>query len=166
MEQRKPLLVGKISGLFGTRGWVKLFSYTRPHANLINYPKILVGEEYAEHRFSDCKQHGNKLLAQLSDVDDRGAAANLVGSNLYIARNWLSAADDGTYYWADLIGLRVVNLEGNELGTVTNMLETGANDVLQLSGDQPRLIPFVVDTFIKTVDLETGVIEVDWHADD
>ena len=166
MNKLQPLLVGKVSGLFGTRGWVKLFSYTRPRANLLRYPELLIGEDFSPHSITNARQHGNKLLAQLGGVDDRDAAAALIDQELFIDRKLLGIAEDDSYFWADLLDLRVVNQSGVELGKVSNILETGANDVLQVSGDRQRLIPFVLDTYITTVDLENGLIVVDWHPDD
>ena len=166
MENLQPLLVGKVSGLFGTRGWIKIFSYTRPRGNLLLYPQLLVGKDFVARRMVDTKQHGNKLLAQLGGIDDRDAAAALIGTELFIDRQWLETTAEDTFYWADLIGLQVVNQTKLVLGKVSNVLETGANDVLQVSGERERLIPFVLNTYITAVDLENGIIEVDWHPED
>ena len=80
----------------------------------------------------------------------------MVDQELFIDREWLGVADDDSYFWADLLDLRVVNQSGVALGKVDKVLETGANDVLQVSGERQRLIPFVLDTYITTVDLENG----------
>ena len=77
----------------------------------------------------------------------------------------MPAAEDGSYYWADLEGLRVVHRDGTELGHVAYLMETGANDVLVTQGEKERLIPFILDEVVLDVDLEQGVISVDWEWD-
>jgi 16S rRNA processing protein RimM len=72
---------------------------------------------------------------------------------------------DGKYYWADLVGLRVVTQSGVELGRVSNLMETGANDVLVVKGDRDRLIPMVMGDYIKNIDLESGQITAEWDPD-
>ena len=105
-------------------------------------------------------------LAQLGGIDDRDAAAALIGTELFIDRQWLETTAEDTFCWTDLIGLQVVNQTKLVLGKVSNVLETGTNDVLQVTGERERLIPFVLNTYITAVDLENGIIEVDWHPED
>ena len=88
------------------------------------------------------------------------------GADVAVHRRQLPAAEAGRYYWVDLIGLSVVNREGIALGTVIALMETGANDVLVVQGERERLIPFVLGRVVLDVDLEAGVIEVDWLPDD
>ena len=166
LETSRQLAVGKVSGLFGTRGWVKLYSYTRPPKNLIQYPKLIVGRDGNERGLRHAKSHGNKLVGQFEGIDTRDAAAALVGETLFVDRNWLSNPDADEYYWADLIGLEVVNQFGVSLGRVVNLYETGANDVLQVEGERQYLIPFVLEIYVFDVDLENGVLRVDWHPED
>ena len=166
LQNNELVLVGKISGIFGTRGWVKLFSYTRPRSNLLGYPKLLLGPDHTEHKISDSKEHGNRLIALFTGIETREQAANLVNLEIFVARQWLGQANEGEYYWADLIGLEVLNRDGISLGRVARMYETGANDVMELDSKPPRLIPFVMDTYVEQVDLEGGKIYVDWHPED
>jgi 16S rRNA processing protein RimM len=77
----------------------------------------------------------------------------------------MPASDDGRWYWMDLIGLQVVTTGGVALGQVSGLLETGANDVLVVQGDRERLVPFVMDQYVKRVDLDAAVIEVDWDPE-
>lgn len=166
MDNSKLVLAGKINGIFGTRGWVKLFSYTRPRSNLLAYKTLLIGPQYSAHQIHDSKEHGNRLIALFSDIDNREQAASLVDQEIFIQREWLAPEGDGEYYWADLIGLKVVNADGFLLGCVHQLHETGANDVLELDSSPRRLIPFVMHKHILDVDLVAGVITVDWHRDD
>jgi 16S rRNA processing protein RimM len=104
-------------------------------------------------------------VVQFDGVEDRDQAAARVGCDIAVLREDLPAAEDGTFYWADLEGLRVVNRDGAELGKVAYLMETGANDVLVTAGERERLIPFVVDKVILDVDFAKGVILVDWELD-
>jgi 16S rRNA processing protein RimM len=110
--------------------------------------------------------HGKGVVAKLKGCDDRDAAAALMGMNIAIRREQLPAATEGEYYWADLVGLAVSNLEGVSLGVVEQLLETGANDVLVVvQGDVERLLPFVQGQFVKEVDLTNRRIIVDWDPE-
>ena len=111
------------------------------------------------------QRHGKAVIARLDDIGDRDEAAELVGCEVAVSRQALPQPEAGSYYWADLEGLRVVNRDGAELGRVDYLLETGANDVLVIQGDSERLIPFVIDEVVLDVDLAGGVITVDWEWD-
>nr|MDJ0906951.1 ribosome maturation factor RimM [Woeseiaceae bacterium] len=110
-------------------------------------------------------RHGKTVIAHLDGVDDRDAAAVLVDCDIAVDREAMPDAGDGSYYWADLEGLQVVRRDGTELGNVAYLMETGANDVLVVQGELERLIPFVVEKVILDVDLDNGVITVDWDWD-
>lgn len=161
-----PVVIGKIVGLFGVRGWVKVHAYTRERTDVMNYPVwlIAVGDGWTEHEVSDIKPHGPGLIAQLAGFDDRDAAQRLVGADIAIRRTELPALADGEFYWADLEGLAVVNRAGVELGHVSHLFETGANDVMVVRGERERLIPYI-DGVVESVDLAQGRILVDWDAD-
>ena len=115
---------------------------------------------------SEAKSHGNKLIALFDAIDSRDDAAELIGEELFIDRAWLAEAAPNEYYWADLIGLEVINREGFKLGRVVNLLETGANDVMVVEGDRQRLIPFVHEIYVLEVNLSERVLRVDWHCED
>jgi len=88
-----------------------------------------------------------------------------MGSEIGIRRDQLPDTAPGVYYWGDLQGLEVVTGDGESLGTVDHLIETGANDVLVVKGDRERLIPFVLQQVVTRVDLDTGTIQVDWDKD-
>ncbi len=167
------IVLGHISGLFGIQGWVKVYSHTEPRHNILNYSPwyLYSGGEWLPYRLVQGKQHGKTLIAQLEQCPDRDSAAALVGREIAVTRQQLPALEEGDYYWRDLLGLRVINLADVELGQVTNLMETGANDVLVVeqtdaAGDrQQRLIPFIREQVIKQVDLQAGVIRVDWEPE-
>src|SRR5690606_439016 len=104
-------------------------------------------------------------IVKLDGVDDRDAAREWVGAEIAVERRQLPPCGPGEFYWSDLEGLEVRTLEGEVLGTVDHLLATGGNDVLVLAGEKERLIPFVWETVIRSVDLDEGVIVADWAAD-
>ncbi|MES1927890.1 16S rRNA-processing protein RimM [Salinisphaera dokdonensis CL-ES53] len=161
-----------MSGLFGVKGWIKVYSYTRPAANLIEYEDWLIGRQDAWRPFRviDAREQGKTLIAQIAPGDesplaDRDAAAALIDFEIAVERDQLPEPEPGEYYWFDLVGLDVVNRDGTELGRVKAMMETGANDVLVLQGDRERLVPFVVGEIIDEVDLKAGRIVADWDPE-
>lgn len=131
--------------------------------------KLWLGSEggpWREVGLKDLKIHGNGLVVLLEDVPDRNAAEALKGVLIGAPREVLPATDADEYYWADLIGLAVVNAAGEKLGKVAGLLETGANDVLRVVADDQseRLLPFV-EAVVLAVDKEAGVIRVEWGLD-
>ncbi len=161
------VVLGRVSGLYGVRGWVKLFSFTRPVENLLDYRELTLGPEENGRRvrIEEGRRQGKTLVARFAGIDDRETAAPLVGQDLSVDRDRLPETAEDEYYWADLTGLEVVNREGIVLGRVHNLLSTGANDVLVVRGDRERLVPFVQGRYVLEVDLEAGRILVDWSPD-
>lgn len=164
-ESAQPLLLGRISGVFGVAGWVKLFSYTDPREAILGYRHCLLQRDgkWTENRWDQGKRHGKTVIVHFNGIDDRQSAACLVGLRIGIWRHDLPQAGGGSYYWADLEGLTVIAKDGQELGAVAYLIATGANDVLVVQGDQEILIPFVTGKYILGVDLAAGVIRVDWE---
>lgn len=161
------VVLGQIAGLFGVRGWVKLRSFTDPRSGILDYhPLHLAGTDgWRPLTLEQGQPHGQGLLAKFIGIDDRDAAAALVGRELAIRRGQLPPTLPGEYYWTDLEGLRVITPDGVELGRVERLFETGANDVLVVTGERERLIPFVRDRVVKQIDLARGVLQVDWDPD-
>ena len=161
----QPVVLGRISGLFGVRGWVKVYSYTEPREAVLNYCRWLLpdGDGWQEATVAEGRRHGKSIVARLAGVADRDQAAELVGREIAVRRDALPETDNGEYYWSDLEGLTVEHRDGTELGRVAYLLETGANAVMVVQGETERLIPFVMDKVILGVDLANGRIEVDWE---
>ena len=159
--------VGKVAGIYGVRGWVKIFSYTEPRENILTYSPwyLRFGQEWLSMELLDGRRHGKGVIASLAGCDDRDAARRLQGAEICVERRQLPPLDPDEFYWTDLVGLRVVNADGVELGRVDHLIETGANDVLVVRGERERLIPYLPEDVILQVDLREGVIRVDWDAD-
>ncbi len=122
--------------------------------------------EWRDFALDDGRRHHGGLIVSFTGVDQRDAAAALLGADIAVQRAQLRPAQRGEYYWADLLGLQVVNRDGVVLGRVSGLLETPAHDVVQVTGERERLIPFVRDIYILDVDLEGELMRVDWHVDD
>jgi 16S rRNA processing protein RimM len=162
------LVVGKIVGLSGVQGWVKLESYTEPRMRMFTYQPWLLGNEAQLQEVSGAhgRPQGKGMVATLPGVADRDAAAVLVGKEIRVRRSTLPGAKRGEYYWVDLEGLEVVTIQGVTLGRVSHLFATGANDVIVVrDGERERMIPFVQSQFVHTVDLAGGRITVDWDPD-
>ena len=157
--------LGHVSGVHGIRGWVKIHSLTEPREAIFEYQPWLLGDAQREVRVLQGKKHGNRLIALIENIGDRDAAEALVHQSISVHREQLPEAEEGHYYWTDLIGLRVELEDGTALGTIEKLMATGANDVMVVQGDRQRLVPFVREQYVKRVDLEHGVVVVDWDPD-
>jgi 16S rRNA processing protein RimM len=163
----KLVTLGRISGLFGVKGWVKVQSYTEPRANIARFGVWIVRRRGVDRAFTveHARGHGKGVVAKLQGIDDREDARAWIGAELAVERAALPACEPGEYYWADLEGLEVRTTNGEPLGRVDHLLATGGNDVLVLDSRPERLIPFVQGSVIVSVDLEAGVIVADWSAE-
>ncbi len=160
-------MLGRISGVFGVRGWVKVFSYTDPREAVLDYESWLLGHkgEWRPAKVAEGQRHGKTVVMRIDGFDDREQAATLIGSEIAVPKAALPEADEGHYYWSDLEGLQVVRSDGSELGKLAYLLETGTHDVMVIQGQKERLVPFVKDEIVLEVDLANGVITVDWEWD-
>lgn len=167
------MLLGSVTGSYGVKGWVKVYSRTDPPEAILDYSPWMLKQgatsmelKVVAHRFQ-----GKKLLVQLEGVTDRNQAEALQGYEVFTARERLPALAEGEFYWFELQGLQVRNTQGALLGLVDRLLETGANDVLVVKptagsvDEAERLIPYVKEQVVKAVDLAAGVVTVDWDAD-
>lgn len=167
MSEQRHINVGKVSGIFGIKGWVKVFSFTDPRDNILTYSPWLLkkGDQCKTVNVIDGHLQGKTIAAQLSGIDDRDQAAILMGWDILIRQDQLPKAAKGEYYWSDLIGLNVETIDGIQLGVVDSLLETGANDVIIVQGERERVIPFIQGQTIINIDLDASNIVVDWDAD-
>lgn len=169
MPDDELVVIGSLGAPHGVRGWIKVNSSMEPPQALLEFDSWLVADgsdAWTEVDVKASRSAGRALTVLLDGCEDRDTAASLTGLEIALPRGLLPPAEAGEYYWQDLIGLRVVNLGAVEFGAVTTLMETGANDVLVVKGTHERLIPFVLNEIVKTVDLDARVITVDWHPDD
>ncbi|MEM1411361.1 MAG: ribosome maturation factor RimM [Pseudomonadota bacterium] len=168
-EKNDEVVLGYVSGVHGLKGWVKVFSYTDPRDAILDYRPWRMGREGEASQVVNLERgqpHGKTIIAALPGVTTPEAARALVGDEIRYPRDEMPESGQGSWYWSDLLGLAVINREGVQLGTVRQMIETGANDVMVLAGERERLIPFVMEQVVQAVDLAAREIRVDWHPDD
>jgi len=160
------LVMGRIASPYGVKGWVRINTFTAVPGNLLDYSPWYVKQrgQWQVIEVLAGKQHGKGLVVHLKSCDDRDAAAALTGTDIGIYRSQLPPAAEDEYYWSDLVGLQVITTSDRVLGVVDHLFETGANDVVVVQGERERLIPYIKDV-VKSVDLTTRVLHVDWDAD-
>lgn len=164
--------MGRIGAAWGVKGWVKLLSYTDPPENLLAFHvfDIRTPEGLERIEIDESRPHGQGFVGHIKGCDVREETGRYTGCELLLEKSALPQLEAG-YYWHELEGLRVVNLGGEVLGIVHHLMETGANDVMVVHGDdssidrEERLVPWILGQVIREVDLERGVITVDWEKD-
>lgn len=167
------LQIGRIASSYGLKGWVWVYALTDPHKNIFRYQPWYLRrrDRFEKVEVVDWRPQGKGLVAQLKGCDDRTAAEALQDVEIWTDGNALPALPAGDYYWSQLVGLAVWTLSGHFLGVVDHLMETGANDVLVVrpadgSVDcEERLIPYVLEHTVQSVDLAAGKLLVDWEPD-
>ena len=176
-QQNELLVVGKITGCYGIKGWVRIHAYTEPQDNFLQLGQWQIKRRGVLEplQFDKGKSHGKGLVAHIEGVDDRTLAEAYRGMEVLAPASALPALEEGDYYWRDLIGLAVWCVKENErqlLGQVDYLIETGANDVLVVKAcpgsidDRERLIPYLPEQTVLRIAPEEGLLEVDWFIDE
>lgn len=167
MSEQNLINVGEISGVFGIKGWVKVFSFTDERENILSYSPWLLkkGGETKAFNVLEGALQGGAVAAKLEGINDRDQATALMGWTIFITPGQLPKTAEGEYYWSDLIGLAVETVDGIQLGSIENLLETGANDVVIVKGERDRAIPFLQGRTIVNIDLVAKKMTVDWDPD-
>ncbi len=165
----RRVLVGRIVGLYGVQGWLKIESWTEPRTRIFDYQPWQLSSAPGEEIEVDGvkgRTQGKGLVCTFPGVDDRDTAAALIGRDIHVARELLPPPAKDEYYWVDLEGLEVVTTQGVSLGRVSHLFATGANDVVVVrDGERERLVPFVQGVYVHSVDLSAGRMVVDWDPD-
>ena len=160
------VVVGRFGAPYGVKGWLNVTSYTDPLENLVGYRPWFVERRgnWSEVTIVQTRPHRSGFVAQIVGIDDRTAAQALVGQAISVPDSALPEAGEDEFYWKDLIGLNVVDQSGDVLGQVSELMETGANDVIVVrTGGGDVLIPFVRHV-VMDVDLQAKRIVVDWQT--
>lgn len=166
------IVLGKITSVHGVRGEVKIYSFTDPIDNLLDYPAWTLKRdgEVRQAELVSGRLQGKVLVAKLKGLDDREVARTFAGFDICVPRALLPDLEDGEYYWHQLEGLKVIDLQGQLLGRIDHLLETGSNDVMVVKpcpgslDDRERLLPYT-EQCVQKVDLAAGEMRVDWDAD-
>lgn len=163
------VVLGKVADPYGIRGWVRLHAFGDDPLAWAEMPVWWLAREggaWREVKLNGLRPQGNGLVALLEGVTDRSGAEALKGMLIGAPRDALPVNDENEYYWADLLGLEVVNAVGESLGKVDNLIETGANAVLDVLAEDgtKRLLPFVA-AVVLAVEKDAGRIRVEWGSD-
>ncbi|PJD96216.1 MAG: 16S rRNA processing protein RimM [Legionella sp.] len=166
-EQQDWIIVGCFGRPHGVKGFVSVNSYTEPRENILNYKDWHV---FLEHRWQPIKLlstqlHSKTIIAQIEGFPGREAVARLTLAEIAIASSQLAPLADGEYYWHQLMGMNVVNQQGQLYGQVVEIMPTGSNDVLVVKGEKKHLIPYLLDQYVLSVNEQSRTIVVDWDMD-
>jgi len=148
---------GRVAGSYGVRGWLRV---------VVDEPQLLAMAPVwwiggVARTVQESRPHSGTLLAKLDGIESPEQAQKFKGRAVEIPR---PEAGEGRYFWDDLVGLEVVNAQGEILGVVKRMFSNGAHDVMELQGERERLLPWVPPV-VKKVDLQGKRIDVEWQAD-
>lgn len=165
--------LGRITAVYGVKGWVKVFSNTEPMDNIFTYQpwQICMRGQWQEVKVKQGKHHGKGLIAQLQGCYDRDQGRLYAGAEIAVDQSKLPDLPEGEYYWSQLTGMNVETEDGVKLGKVDHLIATGVNDVLVVKSSQAsidreeRLIPWLPDQVITKIDLSGGVIRVNWDPE-
>ncbi|HAS16190.1 MAG TPA: ribosome maturation factor RimM [Idiomarina abyssalis] len=173
MQQSEQIVVGRLGAVYGVKGWLKVQSFTDDPESIFEYsPWLLSQKTEREMKVVEWRRHNNGLIARLEGISDRDEAARLTGADICITADELPALADDEFYWRDLIGMRVVNTKGYDMGVVEQIMPTASNDVLVVKansndgfGKSERLIPFIQSEYVTEVNKEEKRIQVEWPSD-
>jgi 16S rRNA processing protein RimM len=172
-DKTEPIVIGKFGAVYGIKGWLKIHSYTDDPEGIFKYKPLLMKlkGQFQSVNVADWKRHTNSFVGKIVGFDAREDAQTLVGLELFIDPSKLPQMEEN-FYWRDLIGCQVNTGNGYSLGVVTDMMETGSNDVLVVKansndafGQKERLVPFIEQQVISNVDITSKLIIVNWQPD-
>lgn len=175
--QSGQIVLGSITGVYGVKGWVKVFSHTDPTTNILNYKRWILRHNGRQQiiEVSQGRRQGKGLVAHIAGCDDRDIARQYTGAEILIAESELPPLADDEIYWHQIEGLEVKTADeaGNELllGKASHLMETGANDVLVIKAckgsidRRERLAPWLMNQVVLEVNPEAGFIRIDWDPE-
>ncbi|MCF7488175.1 ribosome maturation factor RimM [Vibrio sp. A2-1] len=170
-EQNNRIVMGKLGSTYGIRGWLKVFSYTDNAESIFDYSPWYLNQKgkWVEYKVESWKRHGQGYVCKLAGLDVREDAQLMTNFEIAIDPASLPELSEDEFYWRELFGMQVFTTKGYDLGEVSDLLETGSNDVLVIKanlkdafGQKERLVPYLEEQVIKKVDREARRIEVDW----
>jgi len=172
-EETPWVALGKLGKTHGVKGWIRVHSYTDTQSNIADYKcfTVIKPGHTVVLQLEEIKPHGNSLIARFKGFEQPEDYKDLVGTELLVESSQLPPLTTGEYYWHQLEGLQVINLQAEDLGKIDHLLATGANDVMVVRAsetsidERERLIPYLSGSVIQQIDLQAGTIIVDWQAD-
>lgn len=161
------IIVGRFGRPHGIKGFITVHSFTEPRDNILRYTDwhAYINRQWQPLKLLRVEINDKSILALVEGYKEREQAAALTNVEIAVDRAQLPSLEEGEYYWHDLIGMQVVNQQGLLLGTVVEIMPTGANDVLVVEGNKRYLVPYLLDKFISDINTNQRTITVDWDAD-
>jgi 16S rRNA processing protein RimM len=171
VSEVKIITLGKVGAVYGIKGWLKIHSFTDIPEAIFDYTpwSLNLGGKTQSVEVTEWRKHNNGLIAKVAGVEDRDQAQNLVSYEITVKPEELPELPEGDFYWKDLMGMQVITDKGYDLGVVSDIMETGANDVMVVKanrndgfGKKERLIPYLLEQVVLSVNPKNKQIEVDW----
>lgn len=161
------VIVGRFGRPHGIRGLISVHSFTDPRENILDYKPwhIVTNKQWTPLKLVQLKMSSQTILAQIQDYSDRESVAQLTNAEIAIKRDQLPKLMPNEFYWHELIGMEVINKKGAVLGSVAEVMPTGANDVLVVEGEKRYLIPYLPGDVVLDVNIGKALIQVDWDVD-
>lgn len=168
MQTSEPVVLGRIGAPFGIKGWVHVQSFSQDPDSLLDYEiwQLSIRGVWKQYKVLQAKGHGKGLVALLSSCTNRDEAALLTNAEIGIDRSFLPELPEGEYYWSDLIGLEVITENGEVLGHIDSLFETGSNDVVVVKNEtREHLLPYIPEEYIIEIDLKKRQMKVRWDPE-
>jgi len=176
MSQSSYITLGEISGVLGVKGWVKVFSHTDPRVKITEYDQWFLrkkDQDWYSVKVLNGRKQGKNIVAQLEGINTREQAEALKGVQIAIQERQLEVLPENEYYWKDLIGLNVETTQGIDLGKIDWIFNTGSNDVLTIKEVSrkdnkervERLLPFLMDDVVISINIKDNLMVVDWDPE-
>ncbi|MCA0402625.1 MAG: ribosome maturation factor RimM [Proteobacteria bacterium] len=161
------IVIGRFGRAHGVKGLVTVHSFTHPRDNILGYTDwhAYISKQWQPINITSLEANTKSILARVEGYALREQVASLTNIEIAIKRSQLPELEPGEYYWHDLVGMQVVNLQGMILGNIIEMLGTGANDVMIIEGEKRRLVPYLPGTYVINIDKDRRLITVDWDMD-
>lgn len=161
------IIIGRFGRPHGIKGLVTVVSFTEPRDNVMHYTDwhARINQQWQPLKLLHLEMNNKFILTQIDGYQEREEVARLTNVDIAVEREQLPVLKPGEYYWHQLIGMQAVNQQGLLLGTVTDMLPTGANDVLVVVGEKRHLIPYLPGKYVVEINDSQHMITVDWDAD-
>ncbi|MBX4180980.1 ribosome maturation factor RimM [Sodalis sp. CWE] len=167
-----PIIIGQIGSAYGVKGWLKIFSFSEKDKNIFSYQPWFIKDkvDWKPIHLENWRLYKKNLIVKIRNIEEREIASLLTNHKIFIETSLFLNSSNEEYYWKDILGCRVITINGYQLGTVVNLIETGSNDVLVVKANhlattflpQERLIPCINEKVIKSIDIMNRLIKVEW----
>lgn len=165
-SSQEYVIIGRFGRTYGVQGWIKVRSFTDPPENILQYSEwyINLNHQWSQLELTEAKCHGVSILAKIEALDTPELAKRYTNFDIAIPRSQLPAIAEDEIYLCDLPGFTVKNQTGTILGTVDTIFDNGAHPILSIHGEHHYLIPFIREIFVKSIQIPTRHITVEWDS--